>query len=196
MHRRGALLSVMCGLQGLQAQAAPDPQPLPQTALWQRLTQEPCLVLVRHANAPGVGDPPGFTLGRCETQRNLDAAGRQQAQALGRALARQRATPKAVWSSQWCRCQETARLAFGPKVVDQPAFNSFFADRTQDPVQTEQARQLLLGWRGPGVLVVVTHQVNITSLSSIYPASGEAVVLQAVGGELKLLGQLSPTQLQ
>jgi phosphohistidine phosphatase SixA len=161
-------------------------------SLWRRLKAEPCIVLVRHANAPGVGDPEGFTLGRCETQRNLDAGGRQQARALGQAFKRQGVRPAAVWASQWCRCQDTASEAFGPGTVPQPPFNSFFAEREQSAAQSEAARQLLLAWRGPGVLVVVTHQVNITALTGIFPASGEAVVLLRMGAALQTLGRLTP----
>jgi phosphohistidine phosphatase SixA len=187
MQRRSALFAALCGWPAPWARADE-----PAASLWRRLKADPCIVLVRHANAPGVGDPEGFTLGRCETQRNLDAAGRQQARALGQAFTRQRVRPTAVWASQWCRCQETAVLAFGTGVVAQPAFNSFFAEREQSAAQTEAARQLLLARRGPGVLVVVTHQVNITALTGIYPTSGEAVVLLKEGDQLQTLGRMNP----
>jgi phosphohistidine phosphatase SixA len=179
--------TVTAGLWSQPAMAAEE-----ASSLWRRLKAEPCIVLVRHANAPGVGDPEGFALGRCETQRNLDAVGRQQARALGQAFTRQRVRPAAVWASQWCRCQDTASEAFGPGTVPQPAFNSFFAEREQSAAQSEAARQLLLAWRGPGVLVVVTHQVNITALTGIFPASGEAVVLLRMGAALQTLGRLTP----
>jgi phosphohistidine phosphatase SixA len=187
MQRRSALFAALCGWPAPRAWADE-----PAASLWRRLKADPCIVLVRHANAPGVGDPEGFALGRCETQRNLDTAGRQQARALGLAFTRHGVRPAAVWSSQWCRCQDTASEAFGRGTVLQPAFNSFFAEREQAPAQTEAARQLLLARRGTGVLVVVTHQVNITALTGIYPASGEAVVLQKAGTALQTLGRFTP----
>jgi phosphohistidine phosphatase SixA len=155
------------------------------------------IVLLRHATAPGTGDPPGFKLGDCSTQRNLDASGRLQAQRIGQALRAQLAQAgnlvQAVWTSQWCRTQDTAALAF-PEIKATPvlAFNSFFEDNSRAAPQTQAAKQLLAGWRGPGVLVVVTHQVNITALTGVVPASGAGVVLRFEGDVLKVWGQ-TPT---
>ncbi|RTL40062.1 MAG: histidine phosphatase family protein [Burkholderiales bacterium] len=153
------------------------------------------VVLYRHALAPGGGDPPGFKLGDCSTQRNLSDAGRVQARQIGEAL-RQRLGPVpigAVWASPWCRTLETARLAF-PAVVPQPqgAFASFFERPEQETGQLAEARRLLDAWRGPGVLVVVTHQVNVTGLSGVYPSSGEGVALRPAAGQLAVLGRLDP----
>ncbi len=150
------------------------------------------IVLLRHANAPGVGDPDGFKLGDCSTQRNLDDAGRAQAQRFGALMRANKTKVGAVWSSQWCRTRETAALAFPDlNVRDVTAFNSFFAERGREPSQAREARALLKQWRGPGVLVVVTHQVNITSLTSMTPASGEAVVVRWGDGGLRTLGRFS-----
>lgn len=151
------------------------------------------VVLYRHALAPGGGDPPGMTLGDCSTQRNLGDEGRAQARRLGDAL-RQRlgALPvTAVWSSPWCRTLETARLAFdGVPLQVQPAFASFFADPGREAELLQQARTLLAGWRGPGVLVVVTHQVTVTGLSGVFPASGEGVAMRWSAAAPQLLGRL------
>lgn len=148
------------------------------------------IVLVRHALAPGVGDPPGFTLNDCASQRNLDTRGREQAVALGQAF-RQAAVPvQRVETSQWCRARDTATLAFPGLVHDNPDFNSFFAGRGSEPHSTQRARDRLLAWRGPGVLVVITHQVNITALTTIFPASGEAIVVLPDQGRLAVLGRL------
>jgi phosphohistidine phosphatase SixA len=150
------------------------------------------IVVFRHANAPGGGDPPGLTLGDCSSQRNLDAAGREQARRIGERLRREKIIVSAVWSSQWCRTRETAELmAVGP-VREVPAFNSFFADRNAEPEQTAAARELLIGWRGPGALVVSTHQVNISALTGVSPASGEGVVLRRDGARLVVAGRLQP----
>jgi phosphohistidine phosphatase SixA len=152
---------------------------------------EGAVILFRHAIAPGTGDPPGFVLGRCETQRNLDAIGRAQAQRIGDQL--KAIEVGAVWTSQWCRARDTARLAFpGRGLQEEPAFNSFFQEgAAQAEAQTAAARQLLAQWRGRGVLVVFTHQVNITALSGVVPASGEGVVMKwGSGPGSRVLGRL------
>lgn len=148
-------------------------------------------VLIRHAQAPGVGDPPGMTLDDCSTQRNLDDVGRAQARAIGEQFRNRGVAVGRVLSSQWCRTRETARLAFGPGVADAPAFNSAFSRRDDMAAQTAAARALLLDWRGPGVLVVVTHQVNISALTGLPLGSGEALVLRRQGDALRLIGSLA-----
>lgn len=153
------------------------------------------VVLYRHVLAPGGGDPPGFRHGDCSTQRNLSDEGRAQARRLGEAL-RQRLgglRVAAVWASPWCRTLETARLAFPtPPAEPQAAFGSFFSEADQEADRLAAARALLAAWRGPGVLVVVTHQVNITGLSGVYPASGEGVALRRTGDGLAVLGRIEP----
>lgn len=150
------------------------------------------IVLLRHANAPGVGDPPDFRLGECATQRNLDDAGRAQAQRIGAAFQRHQVKVGAVIASQWCRARETAELAFPGRITTEPAFNSFFQRREQSNPQTDAARKLLLQWSGPGALVVVTHQVNISALTSQGTASGEGIVLQQAGQQLRIVGRIQP----
>jgi hypothetical protein len=150
------------------------------------------IVLFRHAIAPGGGDPAGFRLGDCATQRNLDEAGRRQAQRIGEAFRSRGVAVGRVLTSQWCRTRETAELAFPGRKQDEPAFNSFFDDRSLGPAQTAAARPILLNWRGPGALVVSTHQVNITALTGIVPASGEGVVLRTDGGALAVVGRIRP----
>jgi phosphohistidine phosphatase SixA len=153
------------------------------------------IVLLRHANAPGVGDPSGFKLGDCSTQRNLDDVGRARSRRIGELLRTSPVKVGAVWSSQWCRTRETAALAFPELVVrDVTAFNSFFAERNREPDQLREAMKLLRQWQGPGVLLVVAHQVNITSLSGIVPASGEAVVVRWRDGALRTLGRFTTSE--
>jgi phosphohistidine phosphatase SixA len=167
---------------------------VPSSALasdWSRIGPG-TIVLFRHANAPGGGDPPGFKLNDCSTQRNLDAVGRAQAQGIG-AVFRERGIPvQAVLSSQWCRTRDTAELAFPGQWKDEPAFNSFFQAREQEAAQTQKARAVLQRWQGPGVMVVVTHQVNITALTGGFTSPGEGVVVRVAGGELKVLGRIQP----
>lgn len=135
------------------------------------------VLLMRHALAPGGGDPPGLRLGDCRTQRNLSDEGRAQARAIGERLRALPVPVTALWASPWCRTQETARLAFPALTVQtQPAFGSFFGEREREAAQTREARRLLEGWRGPGLLLVVTHQVNITALTEVFPASGDLVL--------------------
>jgi phosphohistidine phosphatase SixA len=155
-----------------------------------KLLQSGTVVLFRHALAPGVSDPANFQLNDCATQRNLDETGRQQARLLGQQF-RQRSIPVGrVLTSQWCRTRETAALAFPGLPQDEPAFNSFFGDRSTETSQTRKALQILSQWRGPGVLVVVTHQVNITALTGIVPNSGEGVIVRYKEGRLEVLGKL------
>lgn len=136
------------------------------------------VALLRHALAPGTGDPDGFRLGDCSTQRNLSPAGQDQARAIGarlRALGLERAE---VFSSQWCRCLETARLLGLGEVEELPALNSFFADPGQRSVQTRQLDTWLAAQTSAKPKVLVTHQVNITALTGIVPASGELVIIR------------------
>lgn len=146
---------------------------------WAALRQGPAILLLRHAHAPGVGDPPGMRLGDCASQRNLDEVGRAQARRIGQQLRARGVEVTALLSSRWCRARETALLAFPALALrEEPAFDSFFDDSGRAPAQTAAARALLTGWRGPGVLLVVTHQVNIRALAGQGTASGEAVVLR------------------
>lgn len=158
---------------------------------WPALT-DGTIVLFRHADAPGVGDPPGFVLGDCRTQRNLGEAGRAQAQRIGAAFRSRGVKVGAVLSSQWCRTRDTAELAFPGQVRDDARFNSFFGERTREPAQTAAALAELARWRGPGVLVVVTHQVNVSALTGVAPASGEGVVLRPQGEGVAVLGRIAP----
>jgi phosphohistidine phosphatase SixA len=154
------------------------------------------IILFRHANAPGVGDPPNFKIDDCTTQRNLDDIGRNQARRIGEYFAEKGVKVNRVVTSQWCRCKETAALAFPslPKdaMQENAVFSSFFNERQQEPQVTATAKAILLGWKGPGHLVVVTHQVNITALTNIFPQSGEGIVLQRQGNQLKVVGRITP----
>lgn len=168
------------------AQAAPDQQ------AWEALKRSGTIVLFRHAHAPGVGDPPGFAIKACHTQRNLDAEGRAQALRIGERFRQQGVRVSALLSSQWCRTLETAQLAFPGLVQEAPAFNSFFNDRATESTQTVAARQQLLAWRGGGVLAVVTHQVNITGLTGVSVSTGEGIVLHRKAGELGVVARITP----
>lgn len=147
----------------------------------QALRESGLVLMLRHAQTdPGVGDPPGFRLGQCSTQRNLSAAGREQSRRIGEQLRALQLTPHVVRSSAWCRCTETAELAFG-KAERWPPLNSFFESRRDEPAQTAELRRMLARpWPGH-VEAWVTHMVNIAALTGQGVAMGELLVL-ARGG--------------
>ena len=161
---------------------------------WTELAKPGAIVLFRHATAPGVGDPPGFKLDDCATQRNLNEQGRTEARKIGDQFRARNIQVGAVLNSQWCRTRETARLGFGDRARDEPAFNSSFLQSSDiSGTQTEQARALLAAWRGPGVLVVVTHQVNIQALTGAATASAEGQVVRLEpDGNLKVVATIAP----
>ena len=150
-------------------------------AAWAALKSGGHVLIVRHAQTvPGIGDPPGFRRDDCATQRNLSEAGRAQSKAMGERLAAAGVRVDEALSSAWCRCLDTARLAFGRATAYEP-LDSFFDGRASEPRQTAALRERVRAWRGPGTLALVTHQVNITALTGEVPAMGEALVL-APGG--------------
>jgi broad specificity phosphatase PhoE len=160
--------------------------------VWEALRAGGCALLMRHAQTvPGIGDPPGFRLGDCATQRNLSEAGRAQARRLGERLRARGLRIDEVRSSQWCRCLETARLAFPDyAVAPLEALNSFFEDRSTGPQQTAALRRYLAAL-GARTVALVTHQVNIRALAGEFAAMGEAVVVApAAGDALRVLGRL------
>lgn len=149
------------------------------------------IALIRHATAPGTNDPAGFRLEDCATQRNLSAEGRAQAGRIGELFRANGMVAAEVYSSQWCRCLDTASLMGLGEVRPQPLLNSFFQDRSREAAQIEALRQ----WIGELDLakptVFVTHQVVVTALSQVFPGSGEIVAMQrAADGRLSVQGRL------
>ncbi|MDH4440254.1 MAG: histidine phosphatase family protein [Rhizobium sp.] len=160
------------------------------TDLWGALRSGRAMVIVRHALAPGTGDPPTFRLGVCETQRNLSAEGRAQARRMGELFRENGVAEARVYSSQWCRCLDTAAgLGLGP-VTEQPLLNSFFGSPEDGRAQTDRLRSWLTSRPKELPLVLVTHQVNITGLTSIVPQSGELVFVSLdPAGVVTLVGR-------
>jgi len=149
------------------------------------------VALMRHAIAPGMGDPDNFTLRDCATQRNLSDNGRAQAVATGRYLREQGLEEMAVYSSQWCRCLETARLLDFGEVTELPFLNSFFQDWDDQQARTQKVKSWISNAQSVGSAILVTHQVNITALTDIVPASGEIVVDNVdEAGKVKTIGTL------
>ncbi len=176
------LLLFMLGLAANSAQA----EPKSADALWRLLAspQEKGLVLMmRHALAPGTGDPAGFQLGDCATQRNLSDEGRSQARAWGAELRRRGVRVSEVRSSQWCRCLDTAALLDAGPVRPWTALNSFFTKPNDGSERSAAVTKFLEADAGqPGeVRVFVTHQVNVELYTGVIPRAGEAVVLRWLG---------------
>jgi len=161
--------------------------------LWRQLKSGGHVLLIRHATTdPGIGDPPGFDLRNCATQRNLSAAGREQARHLGKALKQLGIPVAAVRSSRWCRCLDTARLAFG-SAEPWPALDNTFETPERRPRQMNEIRKLLAQPVTGGNLVLVTHGVNIQALTGISPAQSEIVALRTGSdGEFTVIGRGIP----
>jgi phosphohistidine phosphatase SixA len=160
----------------------------------ERLAEGGYVVMLRHALAPGVGDPANFRLGDCATQRNLSEDGRAQARRLGERLRAHGIDQADVYSSQWCRCLETAALLDLGTVEELPALNSFFSRPAERGPKLATLRALLaeLPEDGPPV-ILVTHQVTVSALAGQGTASGEAVVLKADGTrQPPVVGTIAP----
>lgn len=158
---------------------------------WKAFANGEAIALMRHAIAPGNGDPAEFSLNDCKTQRNLSEEGLLQAQQIGLQFKQhgliQETMQTDIFSSQWCRCVDTAvNLDLG-SVQQLPMLNSFYQDRSTESEQTEQLTQWIvnrLTAKSPNATadkktttpaILVTHQVNITALTGVFPSSGEVV---------------------
>ena len=163
----------------------------PESALWNALRSGDHFALLRHAVAPGSGDPAGFNVDDCTTQRNLSDGGRDQASRIGARFRSNGIVPAAVFSSRWCRCLETARLlGLGP-VTEQPVLNSFFQDFERREPQTRALRHWIAKQELTAPLILVTHQVNITALTNVFPQSGELVIVRrSKTGTLLVVGTI------
>ncbi|ANN79641.1 histidine phosphatase family protein [Bordetella flabilis] len=155
---------------------------------WTALSRPGAVVLMRHAEAPGTGDPSSFRLDDCRTQRNLSAAGRRQAALVGRAL-KARGVEGEIYSSAWCRTMETARLLNMGSVRPLAALNSLIRTPADSDAQTAALRRFIDTYQGP-TLILVTHQVNITALTGLPVASGEIIVLRPSAGGHQVAGRL------
>jgi phosphohistidine phosphatase SixA len=152
------------------------------------------VLLLRHAIAPGVGDPANFKIGDCSTQRNLSDEGRAQAKAIGAWLKSEKIRIARVESSRWCRSIETAKLMDIGKVKQNPNLDSLFnSDNPIADPKTAATRELIIKHRKKkGLLVLVFHQINIMALAGGGVDSGEGVLVRATrNGKLKVMG-LSP----
>ena len=137
------------------------------------------VILIRHSIAPGGGDPEGFKINDCKTQRNLNQAGIEQSKRIGNLFKDKNIPIDQVLSSQWCRCKDTAKYAF-QNFQEFSALNSTFQSPfdKNEPKQVTEIINLIKNWNGKGKnLVLITHYSIITSLTSAVPSSGEIVII-------------------
>lgn len=171
--------------------SAPVPAADGQAALLSALRGGGHVALIRHAAAPGTGDPSHFSLSDCMTQRNLSEEGRSQALKIGLQLRANGIPAARVYSSQWCRCLDTARLTGMGKVNELPILNSFFQHSERGSSQNQALKKWLARQKLDQPLLLVTHQVNITAISGVYPSPGEIVVMRRMNnGELSVVGNI------
>jgi hypothetical protein len=189
LRRRAVLAALLLPLAARRAGAddAADPWPL--------LRSGGVVLAMRHALAPGTYDPPGFRLDDCASQRNLSDEGREQARRLGRAVASRGLVPAAVRSSPWCRCIDTATLAFG-RAEAWAALGSPVAGSEADSAAHLTALRTALAdaARRPGRFEVwVTHQFVLNDLAGASTGSGEGLVLRAeADGSVRVRARLAP----
>ena len=159
---------------------------------WKVLQKTGGVVLLRHMQTePGVGDPPEFNVHDCATQRNLDQRGRLAARQMGERFRAAGIKPVRVGSSAWCRCRDSATLAFGGHEV-LPALNSFFGNSEHAGAQTTMLKQLIATRLAGQTWMLVTHQVNITALTGVTLAMGEAVIVTASpDGGIRVTGRIA-----
>ena len=135
------------------------------------------LIFIRHAYAPGSGDPDNFDIYDCSTQRNLSKTGREQAKKIGKFFHENQIPIDKVISSEWCRCKETAKIAF-KRFETKDFLNSFFSEKFSKnrTKQIEDLNKYIDRWDSSKNLVLVTHYVLITEVLNYAPSSGEIVI--------------------
>ena len=165
-----------------------------EAAAWQALRAGGHVALMRHTSAPGgVGDPAGFTLRDCATQRNLSAEGRADAQAMGARVKAEGIAFAKIMSSPWCRCVDTATLMDLGAVETEATFGNVVVLRDQREELAAGGRQIIQAWKGPGNLLVVTHGANIRAMIGVSPAEGEIVVVANNSDEaISVIGRIPP----
>ena len=157
--------------------------------LWNLAQEGNKIILIRHSLAPGGGDPPGFKINDCKTQRNLNLTGIKQSKKIGKLFKKNKVPVDQVLSSQWCRCKDTAKYAFG-NYKEFTALNSTF----QSPYNRNEGKQLkelynfVKKWDGKGKnLILITHYSIITAVTTAAPSSGEIVIADK---NFKVLGTI------
>ena len=151
---------------------------LSSESVWDEARKGNKVILIRHSFAPGGGDPAGFKIGDCKTQRNLNKAGIEQSKKIGKIFKDNKISIDIVLSSEWCRCKDTAYYAFG-KFQEFSALNSTFSTpyNRNGPRQVKEIEEYLMNWEGEGKnLILVTHYSIIIAITNATPNSGEIVI--------------------
>ena len=183
-------LALVIFVLGTSAAVASDPG---EKVLWQQFRAVTVFAMMRHAIAPGTGDPERFAFNNCSTQRNSSTQGREQARTAGKIFRTGGFTDVAIYSSQWCRCRETVKLlAIGP-VTDLTILNSFFEAYERRNEQTRKLKSWLKAREAREPLLLVTHQVNISALTGVDTRSGEIIfVKETASGAYQVVGSIRP----
>ena len=176
MKLRPAFFIIICILLFTQSKLA-----IAQSDLASKLKDGSHVLLMRHADAPGYGDPQNYQISQCSTQRNLGDLGRKQAKNTGDWLSKQGIEQAKVYSSPWCRCIDTATLLNKGVVKKEAALASFFDDMSQAKRQTDELVKLIALERkqNPNMpIIMVTHHVNIQSYMGMVVNSGDMVLVK------------------
>lgn len=191
MKRRLSFFLALCALLFAQSKLA-----VAQSELANKLQDGTHVLLMRHADAPGYGDPKNYQISQCSTQRNLGDLGRKQAKAIGDWLSKQGIQQAKVYSSPWCRCVDTATLLNKGAVKKELALGSFFDDMSQAKKQTEELTKFIAVERkqSPNVpIIMVTHHVNIQSYVGEVVNSGDMVLVKVDSAGKPLSFKLYPS---
>lgn len=149
--------------------------------------------ILRHALAPGMGDPSAIVLGDCKTQRNLDAAGRAQAARLGDAFRAANITPTKILSSGWCRCLETGQLmALGPVTDFEPLHSVWTTSTNVAHRRTAELIDMLSTLPDEETVVMISHSVNLSALTGRGSTSGGGHVIKIENGKVRIVGSIAP----
>ena len=149
------------------------------SALMKAMQSKGYILMLRHAIAPGFGDPDDIEIGDCSTQRNLDEQGREQSRQIGVWLKRNNITPSAIYSSQWCRCLDTARLLDLGEVKELSALNSFFQMAENRESNIKNLKQFISEQHtDKNLIIMITHSVTISAIAGQSVASGDGILLK------------------
>lgn len=157
---------------------------------WALLREGGHVVFLRHAVAPGTTEPASFDIDKCATQRNLSARGKQQASKIGALFGARAAPVERVLSSRYCRCLDTARIAFEAEPEPFAPLDPLPTDETGRKSQEAAIMAQIRDYSGSDNLVMVTHLENIQGLTGVSPREGEAVIVAPDGDGLRVLGRI------
>ena len=162
---------------------------LSSSSIWEEAREGNKVFLIRHALAPGGGDPAGFKINDCKTQRNLNKVGIIQSKKIGKIFKDNKISIDIVLSSEWCRCKDTAFYAFG-EFKEFSALNSIFSIpfNKNEPRQIKAIKRYLMNWESKEKnLILVTHYVVISEVLNVSSLSGEIIV---VDQNLNIIGNI------